>query len=363
MKLDDATLAKVITPALLIDLTAVQRNVDRLVAMAGLERLRPHVKTSKLVRTFELLHASGLRRFKCATTREAEYLLSVVEDGADVLVAYPHQGPALLRLAALADAHPGVRLALLTEDADHARAVPDELGLFVDVNIGMNRTGVPVDRVETIERIVNAAGHRFRGVHAYEGHVHAGTTEERRAQCRAAYEPLMATMLRLEERFVVPELVTSGTPSFAAALAYEPFTTLTAVHRVSPGTVVYDDLRTDDCEELDFESAAQVVARVVSHPAPGMLTLDAGSKAIDAAAGDPCAAVLGHPELTALTPSEEHLPCRVDGAPLPLGTAVRLVPKHVCPTVNLAESALVWDGEALTVAPVSSRAHDLWLDA
>ncbi len=354
---------RVITPALFIDLVAVRRNVARLVAMAGLERLRPHVKTSKLARTFAELTAAGLTRFKCATTREAEHLLSVVEDGADVLVAYPHQGPALTKLAALATRHPGVRVSVLTEDAAHARAVPAPLGLFVDVNVGMNRTGVPVDRIEIIERIIDAAGARFGGVHAYEGHVHSGSSAERAAQCHEAYAPLIAAMHRLEERFVVPELVTSGTPSFAAALAYEPFAELTAIHRVSPGTVVYDDLRTDTCEELEFESAAQVIARVVSHPAPGLMTLDAGSKALAAEAGDPCAAILDHPEFVALTPSEEHLPCRATrGEVLPLGTVVRLVPRHVCPTVNLAESALVWDGEAIAVEPVSSRAHDLWLE-
>lgn len=355
---------RVITPALLVDLGAVRRNLERLIAIAGIERLRPHVKTSKLVRTFAELRAAGLTRFKCATTREAEHLVSVLEDGDDVLVAYPHQGPALDKLESIARRHPGLRISVLTEDAGHARAVPEPLGLFVDLNVGMNRTGVPVDRVETIERIVDAAGARFCGVHAYEGHVHSGSTSERTEACHRAYVPLMATMLRLEERFVVPELVTSGTPSFAAALQYAPFRDLGAVHRVSPGTVVYDDLRTDTYEELDFESAAQVVSRVVSHPAPGMMTFDAGSKALATDAGDPCAAVLDHPEIVALTPSEEHLPCRVtSGEVLPLGTVVRLVPRHVCPTVNLAESALVWDGTSFEVAPVSSRAHDLWLDA
>ena len=354
-------LAHVMTPALLVDLVAVRTNLERLIAMAGVERLRPHVKTSKLTRVFRELHDAGLRRFKCATTREAEQLLRVVEAGADILVAYPHQGPALERLGTLAARHPRVHLSVLSEDPGHVDRVPSALGIFVDINVGMNRTGIPVDQPDRIERVVNAAQLRFRGIHAYEGHVHAGSLAERRAACHAAYEPLVALMHRLEDRFLVPELVTSGTPSFSSALDYEPFRSLGAVHRVSPGTVVYDDLQVDACEELDFVPAATVLTRVVSHPLEGIVTLDAGSKSLAAEAGDPCAAVLDHPHLVPLRPSEEHLPCRiVDGKAPPLGAVLRLEPRHVCPTVNLASEAIVWDGERCSVEPVSSRAHELW---
>jgi D-serine deaminase-like pyridoxal phosphate-dependent protein len=101
----------------------------------------------------------------------------------------------------------------------------------------------------------------------------------------------------------------------------------------------------------------------VSHPRDDVATCDAGSKSIAADAGDPCALVLGRPELVARTPSEEHLPLSVRSGPLPArGTELLLVPRHVCPTVNLAEQALlVEDGEVREIAPVSARAHDLIL--
>lgn len=357
--LDEATLAQVITPALLIDLDAVRENLHRLIGYAGLERLRPHVKTSKLARTFEEMVGAGLTRFKCATTRETEVLLTVAPAGADVLVAYPHQGPALERFGALAAKH-DAHLSVLSEDPDHVDHVPEALGIFVDVNVGMNRTGIDVRETERILRVVERAGDRFRGVHAYEGHVHTGTPDERRAMCRAAYEPLVALIDRIAKERPVPELVTSGTPSFKFALEYEPFAKLPTTHRVSPGTVVYDDLRTDSCEEIDFVHAAFVLARVVSHPAPDIVTLDAGSKAVAAEAGRPVAVAVDHPELEALVPSEEHLPCRVIGERPALGTVVRLVPRHVCPTVNLAERALIAEGGRFTdTAEVTARAHDL----
>ncbi len=138
------------------------------------------------------------------------------------------------------------------------------------------------------------------------------------------------------------------------------------LHRVSPGTVVYHDLRYEQqIEDLELSPAAMVLTRVVSHPTAGIVTCDAGSKAIAAEAGDPCAYVLGYPGLEALQPSEEHLPLRVRaGARPPRGAPLLLIPRHVCPTVNLAEQAiLVEDGRLREVVPVRARAHELLADS
>ena len=65
-----------------------------------------------------------------------------------------------------------------------------------------------------------------------------------------------------------------------------------------------------------------------------------------------------------LTPSEEHLPLRVASGPPPeRGRVLQLFPLHVCPTVNLAEEALLVDeGRMLGAVPVSARAHELLLE-
>ena len=134
------------------------------------------------------------------------------------------------------------------------------------------------------------------------------------------------------------------------------------MHRLSPGTVVYHDLRTEElCPELELVPAAVVVARVLSHPTPTRITCDAGSKALAAEAGDPCAVALGHPELEAQGPNEEHLPFRVaSGERLERGTLLSLFPRHVCPTVNLADEALLFDeGRFVAAVPVAARGHEL----
>ena len=81
--------------------------------------------------------------------------------------------------------------------------------------------------------------------------------------------------------------------------------------------------------------AVLVVTRVVSHSHEGILTCDAGHKAVSADQGVPTCVVVGHPELTPLSPSEEHLPMLFAKPPEPnVGDALYLLPRHVCPTVN-----------------------------
>ena len=359
-----------LSPAFCVFLDAVRHNVSAIQALCGgPERWRPHVKTTKIPEVWALLARAGQARFKAATTREAALLLQVLERegvrGADVLLAYPLLGPALERLGAIVRAHPDSQVSVLCESAQIAAAAPPELGLYVDLNPGMNRTGVPEGDTPSLRAIARAAGERLRGLHFYDGHLHQADRDERRRVAHAGYERLLELRALVEaEGARIRELVTSGTPSFPHALEFEPFDELAdCVHRVSPGTVVFHDGRTEqDVPELPLLPAAQVMARVVSHPAPGIATCDAGSKSIAAEAGDPCAFVLGRPGLVARTPNEEHLPLEVrDGERPERGEVLQLVPRHVCPTTNLAEEAvLIEDGRVLDVVPVAARAHELF---
>ncbi|MFQ5505028.1 MAG: alanine racemase [Planctomycetota bacterium] len=373
-EIPEAGLGGILSPALLVWLDQVRDNLETVKGHldGDLDRWRVHVKTSKIPRVWRELVRFGLRKFKCATTREAEKLLSVLDgegiQDADLLVAYPHQGPALARLAMLHERHPRTRLSVLAEAPGVVREIHGDLGIYVDVNPGMNRTGVEPRDVERIVAVAKAAGERFGGIHFYEGQVRSGNSDERQREAVALYEQLMVLMLQLDRAEIrVKELVTSGTPSFLHALEFQPFRNLGwARHRVSPGTVVFWDFGYDDMvQELALAPAALVMSRVVSHPSPGRVTLDAGSKSLAAEAGDPCARVLGRPGLVAEKPSEEHLPFEVVSGPVPeLGEPLLLIPRHVCPTVNLAEEAvLIEDGKILEIAPVSARAHDVSVDS
>jgi len=366
--LDPAALERIFSPALVIHLDLVRANLQRMLAWTGSPaRWRPHVKTTKTPVVFAELLAAGVRHFKCATLREARVLLECARaagtEEIDLLVAYPLVGPALAALGPLADAHPRARLAVLCENPRAADEVPERLGIFVDLDPGMRRTGIPLAERAAVRAVARAAGQRLRGLHHYEGHLH-GPAEERRARCFACYGELLELSAELaREGLRVEELVTSGTPAFRHALEYPGFARADGpAHRVSPGTVVFHDLRSEEENpELGLVPAAVVLSRVVSHPAPDVVTSDAGSKSLAAEAGNPCALALGHPELEALKPSEEHLPWRVHGGHPPRrGDVLMLVPRHVCPTVNLAEEAvLVEGGRVRGTVSVRARAHDV----
>ena len=347
------------TPTLLIDLDAVRHNLAtmRHYLDGAMTRWRPHVKTCKVPEVLELMLEAGVRRFKAATTRECALLMQQAGDREiDVLFAMAQHGANLDRVAQLQRQFPKHRVSMLSEDETHARAVRERgLGVFVDLDPGYMRTGLPLQDSNRARAVATAAKDAFRGLHCYDGHLHDGSFVERTQKARAVYAELVA----LARSFQQPgELVTSGTPTFPIALAYEPFSAFD--HTVSPGTVIYWDTRSSELGIDGFACAVQVQARVVSAPAADRITVDAGSKALDAAAGIPCARAMGSFHLRALKPSEEHLPMLVERGPAPaIGTLLRLVPRHVCPTVNLADDAvLVQDGNVLRIVPVRARGHE-----
>jgi D-serine deaminase-like pyridoxal phosphate-dependent protein len=351
------------TPTLLIHLDRVRHNLATMTRLLGgrLERWRPHVKTCKVPEVLTLSLRAGVRRFKCATTREAEVLLATATTAVpgariDVLFAMAQHGANLDRVAALAGAHCDHAVAVLSESPDHAAALAARgLGVFVDLDPGYHRTGIPLAEVERIAAVVAAAGTAMRGLHCYDGHLHDDDPAARYPAAVAIYTELVALARRLGVR---GELCTSGTPTFPAALAFAPFAGFD--HTIGPGTVVYWDARSDGLGIDGFRCAVEVQTRVVSRPTAGHFTLDAGSKALDAAAGDPCAVLPTLPAALAQRPSEEHLPVRLPTGQVPaLGAVLRLVPRHVCPTVNLADDAVLLDADrVVAIVPVRARGHE-----
>jgi D-serine deaminase-like pyridoxal phosphate-dependent protein len=356
------------TPALAIYLDFVEHNIATTVRLLGgnPNRWRPHVKTAKIGSIIRRLTEHGVRQFKCATTLE---LLTACDAGAtDVLVAYPCVGARATRVREIALDHPQIKISALVENVEAIDAwVGSDVGLFIDVNAGMNRTGVCEEFVGKIIDIANAIGRRglrFRGLHYYDGHHRATDLEQRIAAAHRGYDHLLGIASYLVDASIaVEEIVTSGTPALPAALTYEPLQRAKFLHRVSPGTVVYNDLTSLSQlpEEFEYRPAALVITTVVSRPVDGIVTCDAGHKAVSADSGDPTCAVLGHPEITPIHPSEEHLPMQVaKGARMPeIGEHFYLIPRHVCPTVNNFDHALLIKGQEMVgLSTVSARGRE-----
>jgi D-serine deaminase-like pyridoxal phosphate-dependent protein len=350
-----------LTPALVIYPEIVDRNIAATLRLLGgdANRWRPHLKTAKLGFIMRRLVSQGVVNAKCSTTVE---LAAACESGMkDVLLAYAVVGANARRVRELAEKYPDVRISVLVENVGQISAWSgSRVGIFVDVNPGMDRTGIAQDGIDAILTVVRAAGSQFRGLHWYDGHMSATSLEEREKLAHKGYDRLMEIVAAVGP---VEEVITSGTPAFPCAATYAPFQSGKFVHRTSPGTVVYSDATSIKQlpAEWGYQPAALVVATVVSHPKPNVVTCDAGHKSVSADAGVPTCAVAGRADLTPLKPSEEHLPIEVTAGAVPeIGELLYLIPRHVCPTVNNFDDAVIVEGgRVIGVEHVTARGHEM----
>jgi len=355
---------RIMTPALLIYPAVVDANIQATLRMASGDpnRWRPHLKTAKIPSVIRRLMDHGVGNFKCSTTLE---LLTACEVGApDVLLAFPLVGANASRTREIARSFPATRVSVLIENSKQLEIWKDtEIGIFIDVNPGMNRTGMRQDHVTEIIDLAARAGSQFRGIHYYDGHMAGVSAREREVHAHEGYRQVSGIVHQLGSAGVtVCEVITSGTPAAPYALSYAGFREAPFIHRISPGTVVYNDLSSlEQLPDFGYRPAALVLTTVVSHPTASTVTCDAGHKSVSADAGVPTCSVLGYEHLKPLKPSEEHLPIESEsgeGLPEP-GEKLYLIPRHVCPTVNNFDEALfVMDGQVRSAERVAARGHE-----
>ena len=260
------------SPALLIDLDRFDRNADRVVAIAGSpDRVWPHVKTQKSADLTRRLMRRGFRHFKCTTIAEAEMLACV--EAPEVLVAYQLLGPHPRRLAELARRHPATRFSTLVDDPGPLHAVSAaaaaagvRIGVMLDVDLGMHRTGVAPggDAAIALYRLIaDLPGVEPAGLHGYDGHNHQRSRDERIAACdqgTAAIKALRATLQAAG--LPVPRRIMGGTPTFPCHARH-------ADAELSPGTCfLHDGGYANMLPDLTFEFAALLFTRVLSASTP-----------------------------------------------------------------------------------------------
>lgn len=367
-QIDPDDLRMIMTPALLIYPAIVGSNIEATVRLAGgnSDRWRPHLKTAKIPAVIQLLVEAGVRNVKCSTTRE---LMVACQAGvSDALLAFSVVGANAQRVLELAKIYPRTRVSVLIESVEQLENWKGEdVGIFIDINSGMNRTGINQEGPESIIALAKLAGRQFRGLHYYDGHMSGVSSEQREDKAHGGYRQVLALMDALRTASIsVEEIITSGTPAAPYALSFDGFNGKSPfVHRISPGTVVYNDITSlEQLPGFGYEPAALVLSTVISHPTATVVTCDAGHKSVSADAGVPTCTVLSHEGFTPLKPSEEHLPidCGSTEARPPIGSKLFLLPRHVCPTVNNFDEALfIQDGRVQSVEAITARGHETLL--
>jgi len=356
-------LAEVDTPALLLDLDAFERNLDRMdVALAGKKiALRPHAKSHKCPEIALRQLERGAVGICCQKVSEAE---AMVDGGVpDVLVANEVVGAAKLkRLAALAKR---ARVAVCADDAGNVAALDEaaraggvKLDVLVEVNVGANRCGVePGEPSLRLAQAISRSRHlRFAGLQAYQGAAqHLRKVEDRRAAIEAACARVRETTELLEDARIKCDKVTgAGTGTFL-------FEAVSGIyHELQAGSYIFMDVdyAKNDWTESGiprFEHSLFVWTTVMSSAVPERAVVDAGLKASSVDSGMPRVADLEGVEYAKA--SDEHGVLKLAGKTrLAVGEKLKLIPGHCDPTVNLYDHYVcVRGGRVEALWPITAR--------
>ena len=359
-------LADLLTPALLLDLAALERNIERMTAHArnvGVG-LRPHAKSHKSPEIAHLLARAGVLGPACATLLEAE---AMVEAGCHgILLTSP-----LTTQAALARVHALLQreadLMLVVDDAqpiarlgEIAAATGRELPLVVELDVGVGRTGcaAPEQALALARRIAATSGLRFAGIQAYWGNLQQVmplAERDRRVRTQAGRVARLIDLLAAAG--LPPGLVTGGgtgtaflDPALGLFTELQPgsFLVLDACYGAVPLAVGGNP----------FEPALHVLTAVVSASRPGRVIVDAGLKALATDSGIPVPVRGAPPGTSYRFMGDEHGALDFDPAlPAPaLGSLVELLTPHCDPTVNLYGCYQVMRGDEVVASwPILGR--------
>ena len=341
------------TPAAVIDLDRVERNIARVQAAcdaAGVAN-RPHIKTHKSPRLARRQIEAGAKGITCQKIGEAEVMADAGID--DILISYNLLGDEkMARLAALqgkANMTVAADNAVVIDGLPQAAAISGRpLSVVIECDTGRKRAGVetPAEAIALARRVAASKGLTFAGFMLYP-------TEDGWAEAQSFYDEALAGVreLGLDATMVS----TGGSPNLKNLGKLKGATE----HR--PGTYIYNDRMQVAAGVATLEDCALTIySTVVSRAAPERGILDAGSKTLTSDSGglDGYGLILEHPEARIARFAEEHgfLDLARSNTRPNVGDVVRIVPNHVCVVVNMMDEVVMVRGdEIIGTLPVAAR--------
>ncbi len=331
------------TPALLIYKDRLQRNIDMAKAIVQRpDKLRPHIKTNKSKDVCRMMMAAGIEKFKCATIAEGELLGDL--KAKDVLVAYEPVGPKINRFLNLVEDYPQTTYSCLADNIEAARELGDvfskrglRANVWIDINTGMNRTGVtPENAPVLLDAITAIPALQMQGFHIYDGHIIDADFTKRQQESNKSFDSTKPVRDYFQQKTgSSPSIVIGGSPTFR--------THLNRNAECSPGTFVFWDMGYATLfPDEQFKVSALVMTRVVSIVNETTITTDLGYKAVASENPLPRVYFLNAPGVKVIFQNEEHLVLEIDDSKLyKPGDVLYGVPEHICPSVALYDEAFV----------------------
>ena len=355
------------TPALLLDLDALDRNIAAMAAhakAAGIN-LRPHAKGAKSVEIGRRQVAAGAVGICCATLGEAEVIAGA--GIANVLITSPVVTPAMIdRLVTLNQRAKGLMVvadnpANVDVLAAAAAKAGQPLSIIVEFDVGQGRTGTTsVEVAAALAQRIKASPHlRYRGVQAYYGHLqHVTAFADRKAAAETQIARVRGLLERLRADSLAPEIVSGGG---------------TGTFDIDPGGRVFTELQAGSYPFMDreyleidmtsgrsspFVASLFVQASVVSANREGFAVVNAGYKSFATEGGMPRVVVPRLANATYKLMGDEHGGIQYDpgSGTLKVGDAVEFLTPHCDPTINLYDRYHCMRGDTLVeIWPVDAR--------
>ena len=303
------------TPAMVIDLQVVERNLDALGKYCAQHnlKLRPHTKTHKSIAMAKRQLAHGASGLTVAKIGEAEVMR---EASNDLLLAYPALDAFRFGAWRVAARELTLRVAIDSAQAadvlaQAAQSAGSKLGILVDMDLGFHRTGVQdvAAAVALAQHVAKKPGLRFDGLFYYPGHLKSSSSPDAHAEALKEMSAKLSETIDLLSRGGLQTGIVSGGSTPTAFQSHF----CSALTEIRPGTYIFYDwncaapgqVRVEDC-------AAQLICTVVSDAVPNKVVIDAGSKTLtnDRLGCDVENGGYGHlpayPEAKIVRLSEEH---------------------------------------------------------
>jgi D-serine deaminase-like pyridoxal phosphate-dependent protein len=339
------------TPALVIDLDVMERNLQRAADYASVHglRLRPHTKTHKIPALARMQIDRGASGVTVAKTTEGEVMLKAAPK--ELLVAYPVLGKEkmerLVRLARQTNVTVSLDSSIVANAiSEAANAAGVTIGVFVEIDAGLHRVGVTTE--EPLRQLAltvdSLPGLRFDGIAFYPGHI-------------KKMDPVATVILLNVENTIQEALGTLKRAGLEARVVSGGSTPalyrshlIPSMTEIRPGTYIFNDRNTVLSGSCLWEDcAANVLTTVVSTSVPNRVILDGGSKTFssDRSVEPGFGRIVEAPDAEFEKMNEEHGfvdPKRCTRR-WRTGEKVRVIPNHICVAMNLHERVYGYRGE------------------
>ena len=358
------TVEDVISPALVVYPDRIEANIKMMIQIAGgTDSLRPHIKTHKIAEIINLQLKHGITKFKCATIAEAELLAKC--DAPDILLAIQPVGINIHRFFELIVQYPNSSFSTIVDNEEIMLKMDSlasekklQVSLWLDINNGMNRTGITPNNEAVLlyQKMASSDNIIAQGLHVYDGHIHESDFNLRQQFCDKDFDLVVTLKSQIEQLGIkIKTIVAGGTPTFPIHVKRKNV-------EVCPGTpLLWDQGYADTYKDLKFLPAAVLVGAIVSKPADNLICLNLGHKSVAAEMPPPRLKILNFEKLEQVSHSEEHLVVEcVESKQYAIGTICYAIPTHICPTVLKYDTVLtVIDGAITGHWNIAARDHIL----